>query len=66
VHREQEFLDVRKIVVSERKNVCDLMAWTYGRLVELGKVDLLGREMLRNKLEFCNFLGVGLHRLVVP
>jgi hypothetical protein len=59
-------VDVREIVVGERKNVCDLMALPYGRLGELGKENLQEQKMLRNKPEFCNFLGVGLHRLVVP
>lgn len=59
-------MDVRKIVVGKRKNVCDLMALLYGRLEELGKENLQEQKMQRNKPEFCNFLGVGLHRLVVP
>jgi hypothetical protein len=60
------FVDARKIVEGKRTNVCGLMVLMYGKLVELGKATPQGREMLRNKLEFCNFLGVDLHRLVVP
>ena len=62
----QEFVDEMVNVELERANVCDLMVLMYEKLVELGKVSLLGQGKSRNMLEFCSFPEANLHRLVVP